>query len=92
MNLIKTIENETLSHKISYLDTMVFTDINNKLHKTSYRKPIDQQSYLHVKWEHPFSSKKTVCSTEHECQRNCTVMKQKFLKRGSNKISLSIQM
>ena len=44
MNLIKTIENEISSHKISYLDTMIFTDINNKLHKTSYRKPIDQQS------------------------------------------------
>lgn len=47
---------------------------------------------LHVKWEHPFSSKKTVCSTEDEYQRDCTVMKQKLLKRGSNKNNLNIQM
>ena len=46
----KTIKFEhNISHsKISLLDTLIHKDKNNTLQTTLYRKPTDQQSYLHA--------------------------------------------
>ena len=57
-----------------------------------YRKPTDQQAFLHAKSEHPRSLKrsipysqalrlKTICSTSTEFDKNCAIIKQKFLDR-----------
>ena len=37
---------------------MVYKDRENNLQTTLYRKPTDQQSYLHAKSEHPSAIKK----------------------------------
>ena len=71
---------------------MVYKDKANNLQKTLYRKPTDQRSYLHDKYKYPsaFESSillckilivKTICSTKGEYQRNCAVMKEKFLEK-----------
>ena len=78
--------------KIAFLDTMLCKDKNNNIHTTLYRKPTDQQAFLHVKSEHPRSLKssipysqtlrlKTICSTSTELDKNCAIIKQKFLDR-----------
>ena len=47
-----------ISHsKISFLDTWIYKDKNNTLHKTLYQKPTDQQSYLHAHSDHSKSLK-----------------------------------
>ena len=67
------------------------TKINN-IQTTLYRKPTDQQAFLHAKSEHPRSPKrsipysqalrlKTICSTSREFDKNCAIIKQKFLDR-----------
>ena len=71
---------------------MLYKDENNNIQTTSYRKPTDQQAFLHAKSEHPRSLKnsipysqalrlKTVCSTSTEFDKNCAIIKQKFLDR-----------
>ena len=72
----KTIKFEhKISHSnISFLDTLIHKDKNNTLQTTLYRKPTDQQSYLHAHSDHlkslkisiPYSQAlriKTICST-----------------------------
>ena len=91
----KTIKFEhNISHsKILFLDTLIFIDKNNTLQTTLYRKPIDQQSYLHAHSDHPKSLKrsipysqglrfKTICSTLTEYKKHCAILKQNFIKRG----------
>ena len=64
----------------------------NNLKTTSYRKPTDQQSYLHTKLKHPGLLKngiatfriKTVCSTGDELQKNCAIIEHKILKKKHN--------
>ena len=72
----KTIKFEhDISHSnISFLDTLIYEDKINTLQTTLYRKPTDQQSFLHAQSNHPKSLKrskpysqalkiKTICST-----------------------------
>ena len=79
---------------------MVYKNRENNLETTLYRKPTDQQSYLHAKSEYPSALKssiaysqalrlKTISSTKNEYQRNCAVMTQKFLERKYNEDNLN---
>ena len=43
---------------ISFLDTFTYKNKNKTLQTTPYRKPTDQQSYLHAHSDHPKSLKK----------------------------------
>ena len=43
---------------ISFLDTFTYKNKNKTLQTTPYRKPTDQQSYLHAYSDHPKSLKK----------------------------------
>ena len=58
----KTIKFEhNVSHsRIKFLDTLIYTDKNNTLQTTLYRKPSDQQSYLHALSDHPKSLKRSI--------------------------------
>ena len=71
---------------------MLYKDENNNIQTTLYRKPTDQQAFLHAKSEHPRSLKssipysqalrlKTICSTSTEFDKNCAFIKKKFLDR-----------
>ena len=46
--------------KIAFLDTMLYKDENNNIQTTSYRKPTDQQAFLHAKSKHPRSLKSSI--------------------------------
>ena len=74
---------------IAFLDAMLYIHENN-IQTTLYGKPTDQQPFLHAKSEHPRSLKssilysqalrlKTICSTATEFDKNCAIIKQKFL-------------
>ena len=78
--------------KIAFLDAMLYKDENNNIQTTLYRKPADQQAFLHAKSEHPRSLKssipysqalklKAICSTKTEFDKNCAIFKQMFLDR-----------
>ena len=82
---------------------MVYKDKGNNLQTTLCHKPTDQQSYLHAKLEHPGALKnsitysktlrvKIICSTVDEYQRNCAVMRHKFLKRKCDERNLNNRM
>ena len=71
---------------------MLYKDENNNIQTTLYCKPTYQQAFLHAKSEHPRSLKnsipysqasrlKTICSTTIEFDKNCAIIKQKFLDR-----------
>ena len=71
---------------------MLYKEENNNIQTTLYRKPIDQQAFLHAKSEYARSLKnsnpysqalrlKTICSTSTEFDKNCAIIKQKFLDR-----------
>ena len=75
---------------ISFLDKLIYKDKNNTLQTTLYRKPTDQQSYLHVYSDHPRSLKrtipysqalriKTICSTLTEYKKHCAILWFKLL-------------
>lgn len=94
---------EISTKEIPFLDTMVYKDINNKLQTTLYRKPTDQQAYLHSKSEHPRSLKnsiaysqtlrvKTVCSTDNEYHKNHQILKEKLLQREYKEENIDRQM
>ena len=76
--------------KITFLDAVLYKDENNNIQTTLYHKPTDQQAFLHAKSEHPRSllssipysqalRLKTICSTTTEFDKNCAIIKQKFL-------------
>ena len=78
---------------VDFLDTTVYIDENNKLQTKLYRKPTDQQSYLHRNAEHPTNLKiyipysqalriKRICSTIEEFDRSCDTLEEKFIQRG----------
>ena len=83
-----------ISHrKISFLDTLIYKDMNNTLQLTLYQKPTDQQSYLHARSDHPKSLKrsipysqalriKTICFTLTEYKKHRAILKQNFIERG----------
>ena len=71
---------------------MLYKDENNNIQTTLYRKPTGEQAFLHAKSEHLRSLKnsiphnqalrlKTICSTSTEFDKNCSIIKQKFLHR-----------
>ena len=76
--------------KIAFLDVMLYKDKNNNMQTTLYLKPTDQQAFLQAKSEHTSSLKssipysqswrlKIICSTTIEFDKNCAIIKQKFL-------------
>ena len=78
--------------KIAFLDAMLYEDENNNIQTTLYCKPADQKAFLHAKSEHqgftksniPYSHAlrlKTICSTSTEFDKDCAIIKQKFLDR-----------
>ena len=86
-------EHNVSNSNISFLDTLIYNDKSNTLQTTLYRKPTDQQSYLHVHSDHPKSLKrsihyshalriKTICSTLTEYKKHCAILKQNFIERG----------
>ena len=88
--------------KIVFLDAMLYKDENNNIQTTLYCKPTDQQAFLHAKSEHPRSLKnsipysqalrlKTICSTSTEFDKNCAIIKQKFLDRQYKEEALDEQ-
>ena len=91
----KTIKFEhNISHsRISFLDTLIHIDKNNTRQATLYRKPTDQQSYLHGHSDDPKSLRrsisysqalriKTICSPLTEYKKRCAILKQNFIERG----------
>ena len=78
--------------KIALLDAMLYKDENSNIQTTLYCKPTDEQAFLNAKSEHPRSLKssipysqalrlKTICFTSIELDKNCAIIKQKFLDR-----------
>ena len=82
--------------QISFLDTVVYIDKNRRIQTTLYKKPTDTSNYLHFRSSHPKHLKenlpysqalrlKRICSEETEYHKNCTKMRDNFIKRGYNK-------
>ena len=46
--------------QIEFLDTLVYTDQQNKLQTTLFRKSSDRQNILKAKPKHPYSLKKSI--------------------------------
>ena len=78
------------TRNIAFLDAMLYKDKNNKTQTTLYHKAKDQHVFLHAKSEHPISLNssipysqalrlKTIYSTTTEFDKNCAIIKQKFL-------------
>ena len=93
---------QTSPKKIAFLDTMLYKDKNSNIQIALYRKPTDEQGFLHAKWEHsrclnnsiPYSQAlrlKTICSTNTEHEKNFAIIKQKFLGRQYKKEVLDEQ-
>ena len=57
-------EYEISKTEINFLDNTVFK-VDNKLRTKVYVKPTDRQSYLHIKSEHPNSTKKVLPIARH---------------------------
>ena len=86
-------EHNILHSNISFLVTLIHKDKNNNPQTTIYRKPTDQQSYLHSNLDHPTSLKiripysqalriNTIRSIVTEYKKHCAILKQKFMERG----------
>ena len=82
--------------KIEFLDVLGYKDINNKFQTTLYKKPIDRQSYLPAKSQHPRSLKesipysqvlrvKRICFTNSKFEAHINAIKDQFVKRGYQK-------
>ena len=78
--------------KIAFIDTILYKDENNNIQTTLYRRPTDQQAFLHAKPEQPRSLKSSIrysqalrltkkFSRSTEFDKNCAIIKQKFLDR-----------
>ena len=81
---------------------MLYKDENSNIQKTLYCKRTDQQAFLHAKSEHPRYLKssipysqalrlKAIFSTTTEFDKNCAIIKQKFLDRQGKKEALDEQ-
>ena len=79
--------------QIEFLDTMVYSNQQHKIQATIFRKPTDQQTYLHEQSNHPKSLKdiipysqalriQTICSTTSEFKKNCDIIAKRFKERG----------
>ena len=71
--------------QIVFLDSMVYRDQHHKIQTTIFRKPTDEQTYLHAQLNHPKSLKdsipysqalriETICSTTSEFNQNCDII------------------
>ena len=58
-------EHNILNSNISFLDMLIYKDKNNTLQTTLYRKPTDQQSYIHAHSDHPKSLKRSIPLAKH---------------------------
>ena len=96
----KTIKSEhnILHSNISFLVTLIHKDKNNTPQTTLYRKPTDQQSYLHTNLDHPKSLKiripysqalriNTISSIVTEYKKHCAILKQTLWKEDTKKLS-----
>ena len=81
------------TEQIEFVDTMVYKDQQHKIQTTIFRKPIDQQTYLHAQWNHPKSFKdsipysqslhiNTIGPTTSEFNKNCQIITERFKERG----------
>ena len=72
---------------------MVYRDQQHKIQKTIFRKPTEQQTYLHAQSNHPKSLKdsipysqalriKTICSTSSKFNKNFDIITKRFKERG----------
>ena len=52
------------SRKILFLDTMLYEDKNTNIQTTLYRKPTDQQAFLHAKSKRPRSRRNSIPSSQ----------------------------
>ena len=50
---------------IEFLDTLIYKDKNNNIETTLYKKPTDNQNYIHSKSTHPISLKKALHIAKH---------------------------
>ena len=81
-----------LTFETAHLDAMLYKDENNNIQTALKCKPSHQQAFLHAKSEHlrslkssiPYSHAlrlKAICSPSKKYDRNCAIIKQKFLDR-----------
>ena len=97
-NLNKKHNTRKFDYKIStketeFLDIIVHRNQQHKIQTTIFRKPMDQETYLHAQSNHPKSLKdsipysqalriKTICSTTSEFNKNSDVITKRFKERG----------
>ena len=78
--------------KTAFLATMLHRKENNNSQTTFYCRPTNDQTFLYITSVNPSSLKKsilysqvlrlkTICSTTTEYNKNCAIIKQKFLDR-----------
>ena len=78
--------------EVSFLDTIVYIDKNNKLQTKLYKKPTDRQNNLHRVSEHPENLKKNIsfsqvlrvrriCSEKADIDQACEELKERFIER-----------
>ena len=78
--------------EVSFLDTIVYIDKNNKLQTEWYKKPTERQNYLHRASEHPENLKKIfhfsqvlrvrrICSEKADSDQACEELKEKKKKK-----------
>ena len=72
---------------------MLYRDQQHKIQAMIFRKPLDQQTYLHAQSNHPKSFKdsipysqalriKSICSITSEFNKNCDIITKRFKERG----------
>ena len=75
-----------------FLNTMVYRDQQHKIQTTIFRKPTEQQTYLHAQSNRPKSLKdsipysqarriKAICSATSEFNKNCDIIRKRFKER-----------
>ena len=78
--------------QIEFLYTRLYRDQKHKIQTTIFRKPTDQQTYLHAQSNHPKSLKdsipysqalliKTTCLSTSEFNKNCGIITKRFKER-----------
>ena len=76
---------------------MIYKDQQHEIQATIFRKPRDQQTYLHAQSNHSKSLKdsipyiqtlrvKTICSTTSRFNKNCDIITKRFKEEGTPRI------
>ena len=79
--------------KINFLDTLVVLTEEGKIRTTIYKKPTDEQAFLHQKSYHPPATKKSIaysqalrirriCSEDDDYDKESKILSQKLVDRG----------